>query len=416
MDSLKLTIKAPYLRRILLVLFLCVYLASGIYTELRLVATKPPPNGLFSDFGVYENALKEVLARQDPYAIRLIGAGYLYPPPALLIVELFSRVTPFRLRVILFSAINTVFIALMIYGLARHYGNLHNKVWYWYVICLGFAPFLELIYVGQINVITLWGLFMLIFWEDTSPILSGVGLGIAIMTKVTPVLFFGYLVVNKKWKVLVSTLAVMVVFIGLSIWRYGFLPFVEYPNLFLWLLNQFPLGINSQSLVAKLASESAALIQIIKTGFPQYLMALLFPVLTFFTNHYDFVQKALSVYTILTIAFSGLFTFYGKQPREPLFIVTALGMMLSPNVLWYHHYVFFLLPLLIWMGWQRLDWRVVVWCLGGLLIIQIDRWLLTNGFLIHIFGQLSLLSILLWQARRFFARRKVERVDVDARV
>ena len=52
---------------------------------------------------------------------------------------------------------------------------------------------------------------------------------------------------------------------------------------------------------------------------------------------------------------------------------------------------------------------MVAWCLAGLLVIQVDREQLTYGLLIHIFGHLCLLSLLVWQLRQFHAQRKTER-------
>lgn len=78
------------------------------------------------------------------------------------------------------------------------YGYKINQTWYWYVLCLSFAPFLELIYVGQINVITLFGIFLLFFYS--SPLVGSFGLSMAVLTKVSPALFFGYLITQRKWK------------------------------------------------------------------------------------------------------------------------------------------------------------------------------------------------------------------------
>jgi hypothetical protein len=89
----------------------------------------------------------------------------------------------------------------------------------------------------------------------------------------------------------------------------------------------------------------------------------LVPVVRFFTAEYLAIHRLLTACLLLAIVASGLLTYFGKQPREPLFIVTALGMTLSPNVMWYHHYVFLLLPLFIWMGWSRWKdgWSPGVW-------------------------------------------------------
>lgn len=111
----------------------------------------------------------------------------------------------------------------------------------------------------------------------------------------------------------------------------------------------------------------------------------------FFTSDYSSVQRILTIYIIAIISLSCLMSFLIKQPKEPLFIISMLGMMLSPNIMWYHHYVFILLPLLIWMGWSKLDKRVIFWCLLGMMLVQIDRRIPPYGLTIHMFSHISLL-------------------------
>jgi hypothetical protein len=374
----KSAVKSVTARHIAIGLYLCLYLTMAVYTELAFVQHKPISTTLLEDFTYYQRALDDALNGKDPYAIRFIGTAFLYPPQSLFIIELFNRVKPFFLRAAFYLTLNITLLALIVYGTASYYGYSSRQIWHWYVICLGFAPFLELLHIGQINVITLFGIFILFILADTAPILGGMGLTLAIITKVSPIMFLGYLVVNKKYKIITAVIVFLAITTCLTVLRYGVSPVIEYPNVFAWLTNQFPLEQNSQSLVAKL--------HIIKRF-------LLF-------------QRVLMAYILLTIAVSGLFTLYGNQPKEPLFIITGLGMTLAPNVMWYHHYVFMLLPLLIWMGWRKLDDRVVAWCLAGLLIVQIDRTCLTNGLLIHVFGHISLLSVLIWQARHFVIGEK----------
>jgi len=128
--------------------------------------------------------------------------------------------------------------------------------------------------------------------------------------------------------------------------------------------------------------------------------------LNFFSNQYQTIQHILVAYIIIIILMSNALFYFGKQDREPAFIITAIGMIISSNILWYHHYVFVLLPLLIWMGWSRLDWRAVAWCLLGLLVIQIDRYELTGGLLIHIFCHISILILLIRQWHVFISSRR----------
>ena len=148
MKALKAAAKVLSRPQIWLLLFLCFYLVCGLYTELKLIIVKPLPNALLQDFKIYERALSTALHGHDPYAILNIEHGYLYPPTALFIVEIFSGIQSLPLQVALYSTLNIVLLAVMVYGVAKHYGYSGNRVWYWYVICLGFAPFFELLTVG----------------------------------------------------------------------------------------------------------------------------------------------------------------------------------------------------------------------------------------------------------------------------
>lgn len=366
---------------------LALYLAQGIRTELELIARKPIPNTLLEDFGYYERALTDVSHGEDPYTLRSIGPGYFYPPPALLVVETFHSIVPFSTKFTVYTIVNIALLLFMIFGIARRYGYSVKQTWYWYVLGLGFAPFLELLHLGQINVITLFGIILLFLALDSSPVISGFGLSLAILTKVTPAVLLLYLAVTKKVKPILSTLVWTAGITALSVLRYGLKPALAYPATLRWLADQFPVGPNSQSLLSKL---------IMVFG------------LNFSNQEIHGLQLGLMLYTLLVIATSSVLALRGRQPREPLFIVTTLGMAVLPNVMWYHHYVFLLLPILIWMAWMGLDARVVLWCLAGLIIIQSDRFYLTDGFLIHLFVHISIVAVLVWQVRHMFHKTQVQ--------
>lgn len=379
-------IKPSYFYQVIFFLCVCIYLALGIRTELDLIAVKPIPNNLLEDFGYYEQALNNVLGGKNPYSVQSIGPGYLYPPPALFIVEAFHYIKPFYFKFLIYSVVNIALMLLIISGTAKFYGYSTKKVWYWYAFCLGFAPFLELLTIGQINTFTLFGIFLLFFWLDSSIILSGFGLSLAILTKVSPIIFLGYLAITKKFGSIISTMVWGAIITILCILRYGSLPVLVYPETLQWLSHQYPIDSNSQSLVSKF---------ILVLGF------------AFHNSEIQIIQSVLMLYILLIIVVSSLFTIKGNQPKEASFILTSFGMTILPNVIWYHHYVFILFPILIWMGWKHLDTRIVIWCLLGLTITQIDRFYLTDGLLIHIFIHISILSILLWQTQQFYFPEKI---------
>ena len=377
-------IKSSRFYQIIFFILLGVYLAMSIRTELWLIKMKP--DDLLEDFGFYERGLNFALDGKDPYSIRSIGPGFLYPPSALFIIEAFHYIESIKTKFILITILNISLIASIVSGIAKYYGYSIKKIWFWYVLSFGFAPFLELLFIGQINVITLFGIFMLFFFLDSSSILSGFGLSLAILTKVSPFLFWEYLVISKKVKGLAASMVWMIIIISLAALRYGITPILEYPKVLQWLSNQFIISNNSQSLVSKLS---------MTFGFPLH------------SSEHQAVQIILMFYILLVILISSILTVFGKQPKEPLFIITSFGMTISPNVMWYHHYVFILLPFLIWMGWKRLDLRVIAWCFLGLLIIQVDRFSLTAGLLNHIFIHISILMILFWQIQHLYNKKKL---------
>ena len=378
---------------IVLSLYLLVYLLAGFITEINFLVYKPLPAKLLDDFNFYERALIAARSGQDPYAERLIGPAFLYPPPALLVVEVLSVLPPALLRALGFGLINVALVIVMVVGVARLYGYSPRAVWWWFPLALGFAPFYEVLHVGQINIVTKFGIFLMFWAELTQPFVAGLGLGLAIITKVTPAVFLGYLLINKKFRLIGLTLIVIAALTALALLRYGWLPFQVYPPVFADLLQTFPLDLHSQSLVSKLTIVSHQ---------PFW------PLAPLAESAIVPIQRSLTVYIGLVLILSGLATLVTKQ-REPFFIVVNLGMLYSPNIMWYHHYVFILLPLLVWMAWARFKLPITLWCLIGLLIIQIDRFRLTTGLLIHVYGQLTILAILIWQLWQAYALIRASR-------
>jgi len=382
-----LDIKASRVYQNILLIGLGLYLLAGIKTDFIFFFNGNFISQPLYDFGYYERALHAALAGSDPYSIRNVGFGYFYPPPALLIVELFHSLRPFYLKMLTYSVFNVALLIFIINRVATHYGLSFKETWAWYVLGLGFAPLHELLLAGQINIVTLFGIALFFLWPEI-PTLSGGGWALAILTKVSPIVLVGNVLVTKNYKLLAAALIWIIIATGLSIFRYGLFPLMTYPEVFGWLSHQFPVDLGSQSFVAKMAMVFGAALP--RSG-------------------YQLIQIGLMLYIFLVIVASLGLSIGGKQPREPLFILSVFGMTILPNVMWYHHYVFLLLPILIWLGWRRLDVRLATWCLMGLIIIQTDRFYLTSGLLIHLFVHLSILAILVWQIRQFYSQRQPAR-------
>ncbi len=359
-------------KQIVLVVFLVIYLAGGIFTLVRQALALPFPLSIFMDFGFYQNALQRALSGGDMYAVRSIGEAYLYPPPALLLVDILNIIPDPIFRGAFFGALDVLIAVMLVYAIARHYGLGPNDIWYWFPLALGFGPLLVTLEMGQINMLTQFGLLLLFLYELAAPGWAGFGLGLAILSKVTPLFFGAYLLATRNLKTMLWTAVSLAGLALLAALRYGIQPFITYPDVFRKMSGIVPVGANGQSLAAHLARLGLA--------------------------NPSLAQFGLTVYLLTLIVLAAYQTFRSGQ-KEPAFIVTALAMLLAPNILWYHHYVFFLLPLLVWMGWRRDSQAVTLWCLAGMLLIQFDYFLLSGGLLVHVFGHLSILAVM-FQAGR----------------
>jgi alpha-1,2-mannosyltransferase len=356
----------PHLRRLVLPIFFVVYLTGAIFTLVQQIMALPFPLSIFMDFGFYEQALQRTLSGGDMYAVRSIGEAYLYPPPALLVVDVLNLIPEFYLRVAFWGALNFLMAVTLVYTLARRYKLELSEVWYWFPLTLGFAPLWVTVEFGQINMLTQFGVLLMFLHETT--LTGGIGLGLAIMTKVTPLFFGAYLLATRNIRALLWTAVTLLVLAAVALLRYGVKPFITYIDVFRELTNTATVGAGGQSLIVQLLP----ILGVEKLGL---------------------IQFGLTFYLLMVILLAAYVTFRSGR-KEPSFIVTSLAMMLSPNIMWYHHYVFFLLPLLIWMGWQRRSQAVTIWCMAGMLLIQFDYFLLSHGLLVHVFGHLSILIVL----------------------
>ena len=358
-------------KRIALQVFTGIYIAFGIYTEMGLMEVAPLSKDLFADYSIYEKAAENIVNGKDPYAERSIGVAFIYPPQSLLFFEALTHIKASFAKVGLFIFINVGLLIYMIYGIIKHYNLKQRNAWFLYPLGLAFAPFLELLHIGQVNELIEFGLFLTFAYSGQSALLAGIGLSEAILLKVTPVVFMLYLLITKKWRVIAISIGIIVVVSCLAWLRYGEDVFWSYFDVFRYITNQFPDFFASQSL---------------------------FAIINRFVDIREYariLQTGLDIYLLLIMA-SSIVSYYIGQPG--LFFVTlGLGITLTPNLIWYHHYVFLLLPLFILMCLSRLDARVVAWCLVGFIIIQLDRWYLTAGLLIHSFVHLTIVGLIVYQ-------------------
>ena len=384
--------------QILIIFYLIAYVAAGSDTY----AILKQKAGWLQDLRYYERAVNDATQGPGPYTVLAIGPGFLYPPPSLLLIEPLKDIKREETKVRVVNAINFLVVGGIIWGLIRYFRLSHLRMWYWYVLGFFYAPLHESAYLGQINVVPLCGLALFFLCLDRRWFISGLGLAIATLTKVSPGIFLVYALIGRSWRVIAAAMVSALALCGVTALKYGLAPFLEYPSVLRWLSKQVPLGINPQSFEARMVW-----LQQITVTQPES-FGWLSPIVIYCHDTFAH-QRGLAWYLSGILLLTSFFLYRSKEERAPSFAIFGLAMTLAPNVMWYHHYTFLILPLLVWMGYAKLAPQVVYWCLLGMLIIQVDRWALTHGLLIHVFAHLSLLAILAGQASRCYVTERLAR-------
>lgn len=373
-----------------LVLFVLVYLTLGLFTELQLIARKPLPGTLFEDFGFYLRALADATNGRDPYAIRNIGPAFLYPPPALFVVWPFAQIGDVLLRAAAFLAVNLVLLGAIVWGVARAFGYRLNRVWWWLPLAFGFGPVLETLHLGQMNLVTEFGSFLVFFFDGDWPALAGFGFALGTLTKVTAVVLVGYLMVGRSWRALKAAIVWTIALLVASAVAFGPNHLFTYVDVLSGLSRLvLPGDGNTQGLLSVLNYD-----HVISLGAAQADVG------------------ALDVLHLAMFGYCVVLGYVFRQSAE-VFVGLSLLALLSPNLIWYHHWAFLILPLLVWMGATGLQPLVVGWCLFGLTLIQLDRWILTEGLLAETFVIATLYVVLVGQGIDAWQRRRSPRIRSD---
>jgi hypothetical protein len=370
--------------------YLLVYVALGLFGELSYAATKPIPGSMFEDFGFFLRALADASSGRDPYGIRNIGPAFLYPPPALLLVWPFAQIPDQLLRAAAFLSLNLGLLAAVVWGIARRYGYSFERVWWWFPLAFGFAPVLETLHLGQMNLVAAFGSFLLIGFEATGSWLAGFGLALAVLIKVTPLFLVAYVAAIRSATIFHRF--VICAGVGLLAVAIAFGP----AHLFTYIDVFF----GQAGLVLPGDGSAQGLLSVLSYYH-------LFDVLTA-----QRIAGTANLVHLAPLVVSALVGFLYRQTRQ-VFLVASLLAVVTPTLVWYHQWSLLLVPALVWIASTRFQPVVVLWWLVGLMAIQLDQFGLTRGLISQGFAHVSLGIVLVWQAISAWRSARDPRVSVD---
>ena len=345
---------------------LLLYLACGTFSEYWLGTLKSAQLG--QDFYIYCEAYHNAQSGGNPYLPYKIGRSFVYHPFSLTIMGPFaqasrSSVVPYAIWVLLSVAAWIASALVTLALLAKASGEFDRsrksglRIAPSVALLLGFAPFLETVHVGQVNPLVVLFLSLTIYLcEQEREIASGLFLSLAILLKTSPLIFLAYFLILRRFRAIASTLAGLILFSVTAAVQFSPQALFDFASVFPRLAseihpspyNQSILGISSQLLRRVDLAEFEGLLGIgHRVAF--------------------FSATALLLATGLVI------------PRGPrglhlrvylFFCLGALMVFFSPLV-WYHHSVLLLLPLLgLILTGSRLSRLLGLAVIG---LIQVDR-------------------------------------------
>jgi alpha-1,2-mannosyltransferase len=376
-------------RNALILTFLLAYVLGGIVSEYWLGLLTRHPLG--EDFRIYYDAYVDARNERNPYLPYSIGHSFIYHPFALTFISVFTWHGNWTLAFFAWTlggAVSwgaAVSLVLRIIEaksplVSQAFGGWDSN-WFVWLVFLVFAPFWETIHIGQINVFVALFLYLSLYLDELDrPLAAGLCLAVSILLKTSPILFLGYFWIARRYRVVWSTLAALA---GLNI-----VPAV-----------QFSARVLSDycGILGTLGSE------IHPTVYNQSMIAISSRIL----GHLGIANAGSMLILSHRILFLGLGTVVlirclltpadHRSARRWLFGLFLIAMVVSSPLVWYHHSLFLLLPLVqLILSASRVYAGLGV---ALVFVLQMGR-LFEYGWkpiaLPVLFAQVSLLVIFIW--------------------
>jgi hypothetical protein len=332
-----------------------VFVLLGIYSEYWLSVVWPHPWG--EDFSIYYRAYTSARAGESAYFPYGIGGSFVYHPFALTVVSLCSlfgllgetaaSVVWAVMNVTAYGA--AILVALRLIDLRR------GRAVFVGLLLATFAPFWETMHIGQINPLVVLSLALaLAFAEEGRDLPAGVCLALAILLKTSPLIFVPYFLFVRRYRVVLISLAAVALFSLVAWLQFGTRVYADF-----------------MAVLPLLGAETHP--NFFNHSIPGTVVRIL--------THYGVVgaDAALTrAHKLVTGALTGLALLSALAlPREAgrsrrwLFGLLLVLMTMTSPLVWYHHNVFLLLPLVFVLG--EADGDTFLPGLGLLFLVQAER-------------------------------------------
>lgn len=238
---------------LLSLLFFLVVLSKFLFSLKGILSSTP------IDFYHYYLASFAVLNNQNPYIFvpqhyfnNNMQIIFNYPPTALFFFWPLS-IFPIEMARIIWFGLNFIILGIVIY-FSLKIMKIHNTLNYILVFTLALLsfPIRHTFGMGQVSIIlTLLIYLNFYFFKKKNKIFAGLFLAGAILLKIFPVIFLVFYLLNKEWRIILSSLVFIIIgivtitiFLESSVWT-DFYKIMPKPDLFLQRANYYEQSISA---------------------------------------------------------------------------------------------------------------------------------------------------------------------------
>jgi len=305
------------------------------------------------DIDIFLKAGQKAVQGLNPYQPFEIGQSFIYPPPALLIFAPLSQL-PIGISKLIWAILNFAALGLALfitwYSLPA---NPQRRLAGWVTMALLiFTPALETLTTGQVNHFVLLGLalFALGVAKPKYEILGDIGLAIAIVIKISPLLLVALPVVQRDWRRCLRIGLVLLTLCLISALAFNFSIWTSFLEVLPKLFGGYPTPINQ--------TIPPAIHRIFE-----------------FAGYDVNVSLLGSLFTVLVLLVWVIVLFRRPKSGET-YQLLALGlvtMTIGSSLIWFHHLTFLVIPMLYLVATTRLTSIIPRLVLASVFLIQSNR-------------------------------------------
>lgn len=352
-------VKYRRILEVIFILFILVYLGLVAAELWQPTYSFLPPK---IDFEVYWSGGKSVLQHTPLYTdtsstpVTGENLGFTYPPIAALFFTIFAWL-PVKVSIFIWVVLTMLTLWGTIYWLLKNMFQVTTSLMpltqLFFLLSMGIGPVRETFNFGQINILLM--LLICLDYLVVPPQYKGILLGLTIALKLTPAALLLFIILAKKYRILVNTLATVM---GVSLLSF----------LFLWEdSKKFWSQVFSTTRIGKLDNPSNQSINgflaRISSGEPDKKIWLL-----------------LCLVVIILAALIMKSLIRRGQPQAAFIVNTLLMLLISP-ISWTHHWVW-CVPALLYLFFQWGKAGVVSWLSNLWLVLGLLTFYLTPQFLL----------------------------------